>query len=57
MDELFEAIEDFLKQARAADTDPDIELYYEPDCPLCAEDGFDFCQGHPYSEDGGFFLG
>lgn len=54
MEELLNEIEEFLKQKLAATTDPDVEIYYEPDCPLCAEDGFGKCQGHPYSEDGGF---
>jgi hypothetical protein len=32
----------------------DFELWYEIDCPLCAEDGFEECQGHPYSDESGF---
>jgi hypothetical protein len=57
MADLLSEVLDFLHQELAATTDSDIEIWYEVDCPLCVdEDGFEECQGHPYSEEGGFLL-
>lgn len=49
MDGLFDEIQTFLNEEAVATTDPDIEIHYEIDCTLCAEDGYAECQGHPYT--------
>lgn len=54
MDELFHDIQDFLNQE--AQTDDTVEIIYELSCELCAEDGFDECQGHAYDTENDVFL-
>ncbi len=52
--DLFEQIATFLHLEAEESTGPDVEIHYEINCPLCEEDGFARCQGHPYTEEGGY---
>lgn len=51
LEELIEGMQVFLNQENELSN---FEMYFELDCPLCAEDGFRECQGHPYSNETGY---
>ena len=47
MDDLFDDPQQFLNGQNES---VGLEMHYEIDCQVCAEDGFSECQGHLYSD-------